>query len=80
MVYGGDCYSYALLASGFIDVVVETGLRPYDYCALAPVVEEAGGMISDWHGNPLTIESDGSVLACGDERLHAEVLNILTGS
>ncbi|MAM68091.1 MAG: histidinol-phosphatase [Rhodospirillaceae bacterium] len=78
-VYGGDCYSYALLASGFIDMVVETGLQKYDYCALAPVVEEAGGVISDWQGNPLTIESDGSVLACGDERLHAEVLKILTG-
>ena len=79
VVYGGDCYSYALLASGFIDVVVETGLQTYDYCALAPVVQEAGGVISDWQGNPLTVESNGSVLACGDERVHAEVLKILTG-
>ncbi len=75
--YGCDCYAYALLASGFVDVVVEAGLKPYDYAALAPVIEGAGGIMTDWSGNPLTIASDGRVIATGDRRVHAEALAVL---
>tara|TARA_R110000868_G_scaffold778_13_gene5736 strand:+ start:12019 stop:12798 length:780 start_codon:yes stop_codon:yes gene_type:complete len=76
-VYGGDCYTYAQLAAGFVDVVLEAGLQTYDFCALAPVIEAAGGIITDWRGNPLTLESDGTVLACGDRRVHAEIVAMI---
>jgi inositol-phosphate phosphatase / L-galactose 1-phosphate phosphatase / histidinol-phosphatase len=66
---GADCYAYAQLASGFIDLVVESGLKPYDYCALVPVIEGAGGAITDWRGQPLDLVSDGRVVACGDPAL-----------
>lgn len=79
VVYGGDCYTYAQIASGFVDVVLEAGLQTYDYCALAPVVEAAGGIVTDWEGNPLTLSSDGTILACGDARTHAEILAFLNG-
>jgi inositol-phosphate phosphatase / L-galactose 1-phosphate phosphatase / histidinol-phosphatase len=78
-VYGGDCYTYAQLASGFVDVVFEAGLQTYDYAALAPVVESAGGVVTDWQGNPLTLSSDGTILACGDRRTHAEILALIDG-
>ena len=79
VVYGGDCYTYAQIASGFVDVVLEAGLQTYDFCALAPVVEAAGGIVTDWQGKPLSLSSDGRVLACGDARTHAEVLSLLHG-
>ena len=75
--YGCDCYAYALLASGFVDVVVEAGLKPYDYAALVPVIEGAGGVMTDWSGNPLTIASDGRVCAAGDARVHEAALRVL---
>lgn len=79
VVYGGDCYTYAQIASGFVDVVLEAGLQTYDFCALAPVIEAAGGIVTDWHGNPLSLSSDGTILACGDARTHAEILAFLDG-
>jgi fructose-1,6-bisphosphatase/inositol monophosphatase family enzyme len=60
-------------------VVLEAGLQTYDCCALAPVVEAAGGIVTDWEGNPLTLSSDGTILACGDARTHAEILAFLNG-
>lgn len=75
--YGADCYAYALLATGFVDLVIESGLKPHDYAALVPVIEGAGGVITDWHGKPLTIASDGNVCAAGDKRIHAQALDIL---
>ncbi|HEX7967716.1 MAG TPA: histidinol-phosphatase [Stellaceae bacterium] len=66
---GADCYAYAQLASGFIDLVVEAGLKPYDYCALVPVIEGAGGVITDWQGRALDLGSDGRVIAAGDPTL-----------
>ncbi|MGB8274663.1 MAG: histidinol-phosphatase [Alphaproteobacteria bacterium] len=75
--YGADCYAYALLASGFVDLVVEAGMKPCDYCALAPVVQAAGGIMTDWEGRPLGLASDGRVIAAGDERVHASALAIL---
>ena len=72
--YGGDCYNYALLASGHVDLVVESDLQPYDFCALAPVVESAGGVISDWQGQPITRHSPGHVIAAASPELHRQAL------
>lgn len=66
MVMGGDCYNYALLASGHIDVVCEAGLKLHDWAALVPVVEGAGGTMCDWNGDPLHAGSTGHVIALGD--------------
>jgi inositol-phosphate phosphatase/L-galactose 1-phosphate phosphatase/histidinol-phosphatase len=76
-LYGGDCYVYGLLSSGFTDMVCEATMQPYDYCALVPIVEGAGGKISDWTGAPLTMSSDGTILAAGDATLHQTALKIL---
>lgn len=76
--FGGDCYSYGLLASGHVDLVVEADLAPYDYLALVPVVEGAGGIISDWQGNPLSLASDGRVVAAASPILHRQALDILS--
>lgn len=72
--YGGDCYGYGLLAAGFIDIVAEVGLKLHDFAALVPIVEGAGGVITDWSGRGLHAGSDGRVLAAGDPRAHAEAL------
>ena len=76
-IYGGDCYAYGLAASGHIDLVVEAGLAPYDFCALAPVIEGAGGVMTDWHGAALHAGSDGRVVAAGDAAVHALALAVL---
>lgn len=77
-VYGGDCHNYGLLASGFCDLVADAGMSTYDYAALVPIVDGAGGMISDFDGKPLrTGESD--VLAAGDPALHAAALRAIHG-
>ncbi len=77
--YGGDCYSYGLLASGYYDLVVESGLKLYDFAALVPVVTGAGGLMTDWQGNPLDASSAGQVVAAGDPRTHREALAALAG-
>ncbi|MCW8914368.1 MAG: histidinol-phosphatase [Magnetovibrio sp.] len=78
-VYGGDCYAYGLLSSGFVDLVCEASLGTYDYCALVPVVEGAGGIMTDWSGASLNLDSDGRVLAAGDKTLHEAALkNLVT--
>lgn len=77
-VYGGDCYSYGLLAMGFADLVVEADLQLYDFAALVPVIEGAGGIITDWSGEPLRSGSDGRVIAAGDPRVHAHALELIT--
>ncbi len=76
-LYGGDCYAYGLLASGHADLVVEASLKPHDYAALVPVVEAAGGIITDWAGERLTLDSDGRVVAAGDAAVHAQALDLL---
>ena len=76
-VYGGDCYNYGLLASGHLDLVCESGLQLYDFAALVPVVEGAGGRMCDWNGDPLTADSDGHVLAIGDPARTDDVLDAL---
>jgi len=73
MAWGGDCYMYGLLASGHLDMTIEANLSPYDFAALVPVVEGAGGLICDYEGKPLTLKSDGQVIALGDKSLWPEV-------
>lgn len=75
--FGGDCCNYALLASGFIDIVVEADLKLWDFAALAPLVLAAGGAMTDWQGRPLTAASDGRVIACGDPALLPSVVALL---
>lgn len=77
--YGADCYAYGLLAHGFIDLVVEASLKPYDFSAMLPIVEGAGGVATDWQGRPLDLNSDGRVLVAGDPRAHREALALLAG-
>jgi fructose-1,6-bisphosphatase/inositol monophosphatase family enzyme len=75
--YGGDCYTYAMLAGGWVDLVVESGLYPFDYLPLVPIVEQAGGIISDWQGNALGLTSGPQVLAAATPQLHEAALAIL---
>lgn len=77
MSWGADCYAYGLLASGHCDIVVEANLSPYDFAALVPVVNGAGGKICDWDGAPLTLKSDGRVIALGDAALWDDVSKLL---
>lgn len=73
--YGGDCYGYCLLAAGFVDVVVEAGLKPHDVAALIPIIEGAGGRITTWDNKPAL--DGGRILATGDARVHKESLALL---
>lgn len=75
--FGGDCYNYAVLASGFLDIVVETSLKPWDFAAIVPVILAAGGSITDWQGRPLLLSSAGDVVASSDSALHRQVLPFL---
>ncbi|EAQ02148.1 Inositol monophosphatase family protein [Pseudooceanicola batsensis HTCC2597] len=75
--FGGDCYAYGLLASGHVDIVFEMNLHPYDYLALVPVVEGAGGVITDWNGKSLSLQSDGRVIAAASAELHRSALAAL---
>ncbi|KAK9286543.1 hypothetical protein L1049_014942 [Liquidambar formosana] len=83
-LYGCDCYAYALLASGYVDLVVESGLKPYDFLSLIPVIEGAGGVITDWTGHQLYWEASSeshatsfNVVAAGDKKLHQQALDSL---
>ena len=73
--YGGDCYNYALVALGQLDAVVEQSLKNVDIQPLVPIVEAAGGIITDWQGGPA--HHGGTAVACGDRALHAELLEML---
>ncbi len=76
--FGGDCYCYALLAMGFVDVVIEATLQPYDIAALIPIIKGAGGVITQWDGSSAV--NGGSVIACGSQQLHEEVLTLIQSS
>jgi inositol-phosphate phosphatase/L-galactose 1-phosphate phosphatase/histidinol-phosphatase len=76
-MYGGDCYGYGLLAMGYVDLILEASLDTHDFMALVPVVEGAGGIMTDWTGAPLTAASGGQVLAAGDPRVHREALALI---
>ena len=73
--FGLDCYAYALLAMGQIDLVIEAGLNAYDVQGPIGVVQGAGGIVTDWQGNPA--HNGGQIIAAGDARVHAAALEIL---
>jgi inositol-phosphate phosphatase / L-galactose 1-phosphate phosphatase / histidinol-phosphatase len=78
-LYSTDCYAFGLVASGFADIYVDFGLGIYDYLAAVPVIEGAGGIITDWNGGALTIDSGKNIVAAGDRDLHRSVLAKLAG-
>ncbi|MDH6592873.1 inositol-phosphate phosphatase/L-galactose 1-phosphate phosphatase/histidinol-phosphatase [Variovorax sp. TBS-050B] len=78
--FGGDCYGYAQLAGGTVDLVVETGLQPYDYLGPAGLIEAAGGVITDWEGRPLGLTADCRVIAAATPELHRQAMAILAGA
>jgi len=73
--FGGDCYNYCLLAAGHLDLVIEAGLQPHDIVALIPIVERAGGRITQWDGSDAA--AGGRIVASGDPKLHDAVLELL---
>ena len=73
--YGGDCYSYCMLAAGHLDLVVETELKAYDVAALIPIITGAGGVITTWEGGPA--QGGGRIVAAGDPRVHEAALKML---
>ncbi|WP_417597436.1 histidinol-phosphatase [Pararhodobacter oceanensis] len=75
--YGMDCYAYALVASGQVDLVIEAGLNPYDIMAPIAVIEAAGGVVSNWQGGPA--HEGGQVIAAANAQIHAEALALLAG-
>lgn len=77
--WGGDCYAYGLLALGQIDVVAESDMKIWDWAALVPVIEGAGGRVTDWEGQPLRSEANRRTLAVGDRALLTEAVRLLAG-
>jgi len=73
--FGTDCYAPAMLAAGFVDLVVEAGVQPYDIIALIPIIEQAGGVVTCWDGTPA--EKAGNIIAAATPQLHARALEIL---
>jgi myo-inositol-1(or 4)-monophosphatase len=73
--YGGDCYSYCMLAAGHLDLVVETELKPYDIAALIPIITGAGGVVTTWEGRPA--QNGGRIIAAGDPRVHEAAMKVL---
>jgi len=78
-VYGGSCMAYAQIATGRVDIGMDVGFDIHDYLALVPVIRGAGGVISDWNGDDLTIHSGDQLIAAGDPRVHQQTLDILAG-
>ena len=74
--YGGDCYAYCMVAAGHIDLVIETGIKPYDIAALIPIIHGAGGIVTTWEGEPAG--KGGRIIAAGDKRVHAQATKLLT--
>ncbi len=75
--FGGDCYNYAMLAAGYLDLVVESQLKPYDIVPLVPILEGAGCVVTDWQGGPPL--AGGDVVAAGSRELHKAALELLRG-
>lgn len=75
--FGGDCYAYGMVAAGHVDLVVEARLHPYDFAPFVPIIEGAGGVITDWQGAALTLDSPGQVVAAATPALHAQALELL---
>ncbi len=73
--FGTDCYAFSLLAAGFADLVIESGLKPYDIQPLIPIIEAAGGIVTNWSGG--TAYDGGQVIAAGDRDAHAAAMELL---
>ncbi|MGE3150228.1 MAG: histidinol-phosphatase, partial [Pseudorhodoplanes sp.] len=73
--YGGDCYSYCMLAAGHVDLVIESGLKPFDILALIPIITGAGGIVTAWDGG--SPAAGGRILAAGDKRIHEAAMRLL---
>tara|TARA_Y100000590_G_scaffold289743_1_gene326167 strand:- start:449 stop:1225 length:777 start_codon:yes stop_codon:yes gene_type:complete len=74
---GGDCYMYGMVASGLIEIVLEDTLKTHDYMALIPVIEGAGGVVTDKYGASVNIKSGGSIVASANKILHKEIIDII---
>jgi histidinol phosphatase-like enzyme (inositol monophosphatase family) len=74
--FGCDAYAYAMVALGTLDAVIETGLKAWDIEAAIPLIEGAGGFVTDWHGAPIG-QSGGQMLIAGDQRVLNETLSLL---
>jgi len=79
LIFGGGCHAFGRVAQGYIDIAFETAHDIHDYLALVPIINNAGGRMSDWQGNPLTLSSGPRFLACGDQTVQHQALNILNG-
>jgi myo-inositol-1(or 4)-monophosphatase len=73
--YGGDCYAYCMLAAGHVDLVIESGLKPYDVLPLVPIIAGAGGVVTTWDGG--APHAGGRIIAAGDKRVHAAAMEML---
>jgi myo-inositol-1(or 4)-monophosphatase len=73
--YGGDCYAYCMLAAGHVDLVIESGLKPFDIMALIPIIEGAGGIVTNWDGG--SAAAGGQIIAAGDKRVHQAAMTML---
>ena len=76
-IFGSDCYSYGLLLSGRVDQIIEANMKPWDYLAQAALINEQGGIITDWNGKQLTTKSDGKIIASIEKNHHKRTLNYL---
>ncbi len=76
-IWGGDCYGYGMLALGQADLVVECDLKPWDWAALVPVIEGAGGRVTDWAGRPMRRDGPGEIIAAGDPALIGQAMAAL---
>ncbi len=76
-VFGSDCFSYGLLLSGKVDLIIEANMKPWDYLAQVALINEQGGIITDWEGNELNLESDGKVIASIEKKHHKKTLEYL---
>ncbi len=76
-IYGGCCMAYGLLANGRTDVAIDTRLRIYDFAPFKPIIEGAGGIITDWDGRPIDLLSGPRILAAGDPARHREALALV---
>lgn len=75
--FGGDSYAYGLLASGHIDIIMEADLKYYDVASVIPIIEESGGVITDWQGNAINKDFKGQCLVTANKTLHKLVLEII---
>jgi len=79
-IYGTSALAYGRLAQGRIDLAIDTGLKVWDYAPFVPVIEGAGGIITDWAGAPLTLDSGPCILAAGCADLHAQARELVSAS